>query len=351
MAVRGFSFAAAVLLGALITLSRVPLQPAMGGEGPFIIALAGMMITAAIGGFWATIVVTAVGFFVAAWVLATAGQPPMTFGVGLIFGIFGLVFATAGGLRKRGIARARLYAERLAETQGQLQRIARLNAMGELAGSLAHELNQPLTAVANYVNAAKELLARGAPPARVVELLEKASLQTVRAGQIVSRVRASVDRGEIEATPQSLSAMIHEAVDIALAAAVSDAPSVRYDLDRNADLVLADRLQVQQVVLNLVRNALEAMDAAPRRELRIACRAGAPGFVETCVADTGPGIAPEIAERLFQPFVSGKSAGMGVGLSISRGIVEAHGGRMWAGPGEGGGAAFHFSLQRAEAGA
>jgi len=138
-------------------------------------------------------------------------------------------------------------------------------------------------------------------------------------------------------------------VEVAITGAAKDDVAVRFEFDRAADQVLADRIQVQQVVLNLVRNAVEAMVQSPRRELRIGSREGAPGFLNVHVADSGPGIAPELAERLFQPFVTGKADGMGVGLSISRNIVEAHGGRMWTGSNADGGATFYFSLQRADA--
>jgi two-component system sensor kinase FixL len=182
----------------------------------------------------------------------------------------------------------------------------------------------------------------------VGQLLGKASDQAIRASQIVARVRANVDRGEIQASQESLSGLVREAVDIATVGGAKASVTIRYEFDRGEDLVMVDRIQVQQVVLNLVRNALEAMAASPRRELRIGSGADEPGFVRCYIADTGPGVAPEVASRLFQPFVTDKPGGMGVGLSISRNIIEAHGGRMWADASEEGGAAFHFSLRRAE---
>jgi len=218
-----------------------------------------------------------------------------------------------------------------------------------MAGSLAHELNQPLTAIANYLNAAQHMVGADPGNPRVPELLQKAADQAVRAGQIVARVRASVDRGEVETSEQSLAGLVQEAVDVAVAGAAKEGMQIRYAFDREADRVLADRIQVQQVVVNLVRNAVEAMSSTPRRELSIASRAAAPGYLEVRVADTGPGIEPAMADRLFQPFASGKPGGMGMGLCISRSIVEAHGGRLWASANPGGGAVFHFSLPRAGA--
>jgi len=338
----------AVFLGSLVVLSRIPLQTLLGPNAPFIMAWPGILLAAFLGGFWPAIVVTALSVPVAQWVLESGGGGRLGPGGVVIFAGFGLVFAIAGEARIRGVRRAKAYADRLAETQNHLIHVARLNAMGEMAGSLAHELNQPLTAIANYLNAAQQLLGRDAPNARVGELLQKASDQAVRAGQIVARVRGKLDRGEIETARESLSSLAHEAVDVAIAGVAKDDVAIRYEFDRAADQVLADRIQVQQVVLNLVRNAVEAMAGSPRRELHIGSREGAPGFLDVHVADTGPGVSPEVADRLFQPFVTGKADGMGVGLSISRNIIEAHGGRMWTSRNGDGGATFHFSLPRAD---
>jgi two-component system sensor kinase FixL len=341
-------FLSGTVLGAAFVLARLTLQDTLGANAPFLLAWPGILLAAFVGGFWPAVLVTALSIAVAQWVLVDGGGAPLGPGAIAIYAAFGLVFAIAGGARKRGIRRAKAYAARLAELQAQMIQVARLNAMGEMAGSLAHELNQPLTAIANYLNAAEQLLGReDVPAARVGELVRKAGDQAVRAGQIVSRVRANVDRGEIALAEESATALAQEAVEVAAGGAARDGLVVRYDFDRGADKVLADRIQVQQVVLNLVRNAAEAMAGRPRRELRIGSRAIEPGFLQFDVADTGPGISPEIADRLFQPFVTGKTDGMGVGLSISRNIIEAHGGRMWVEANSDGGATFHFTLKRA----
>ncbi|TAJ68913.1 MAG: hypothetical protein EPO51_25635 [Phenylobacterium sp.] len=346
-----WTFLSAVGLGGLVVLSRLTLQETLGANAPFLLAWPGIILAAFVGGFWPAVVVTTLSIAVAQWVLLDGGAGTLGPGAIAIFAAFGLVFAFAGGMRKRGIRRARAYAERLAELQAQMVQVSRLNAMGEMAGSLAHELNQPLTAIANYLNAAEQLLAREEVPAvRVGELVRKAGDQAVRAGQIVGRVRASVDRGEIAIAQESASGMVQEAVEVALGGQGRDGVVVRYDFDRGADRVMADRIQVQQVVLNLVRNAVEAMAGRPRRELRLGSRAIEPGVLQVHVADTGPGISPQVADRLFQPFVSGKPDGMGVGLSISRNIIEAHGGRMWAEANDDGGATFHFTLKRSGGG-
>jgi len=349
---RVLTFASAVALGSLIALSRLPLQDTLGAKAPFILAWPGMMLAAFLGGFWPTLIVAGVGLAVGQWALSAGGGTPAGPVGAAIFLAFALVFATAGGARKRYLRRAKAHAERLAEVQSQLLQVARLNAVGEMAGSLAHELNQPLTAAANYLNAVEQLLDRDASHrAKAKELVRKASDQVVRAGQIVARVRANVDQGEIETAEESLGSLVQEAVDVATTGKAKEGLVIRYGFDRAIDCVLADRIQVQQVVLNLVRNAIEAMSGQPRRELGVGSRQGEPGFLDVFVADTGPGIAPEMVERLFEPFASGKPGGMGIGLSISRNIVEAHGGRMWAQANVDGGATFSFSLKRAGAGA
>lgn len=339
-----------VALGSLFVLSRLLLQDVLGANAPFIMAWPGILLAAFLGGFWPAVLVTALGVVIGQWALAEGGASPLGVGGILIFVAFGLVFAAAGEMRQRGVRRARAYADRLAETQAHLIQVARLNAVGEMAGSLAHELNQPLTAIANYLNAAQQLLDHDtAQGARMSDFLAKASDQALRAGQIVARVRGAADRGELAMAEESISSLVQEAVDVAIAGQAREGVAIRYEFDHAADGVLADRIQVQQVVLNLVRNAVEAMAASPRRELRVGSRAGAPGFLDVHVADTGAGVAPEVAERLFQPFVTGKPDGMGVGLSISRNIIEAHGGRIWASTNGDGGATFHFSLRLATA--
>ncbi|MFZ5718646.1 MAG: sensor histidine kinase [Pseudomonadota bacterium] len=326
----------------------MPLQSALGPNAPFILAWPGMMFAAVVGGFWPTVIVGAVGLAVGQWALAEGGARPAGPGGVVIFTAFTLAFATAGGALKRGRRRARADAARIAELQSRMVNVARLNAMGEMAGSLAHELNQPLTAIANYLNAAEQVLMTADDgKARSAELIRKAAGQAVRAGQIVARIRASVDRGEVILAEESLSHLARDAVDAAVAGRADAEVDIHYEFDRVADRILADRIQVQQVVLNLVRNSLDAMEDRPRRDLRIGSRIGEPGFVETFVADSGPGVAPHVADRLFQPFVSGKTGSMGLGLSICRSIVEAHGGRLWAPSSAAGGAAFHFTLPRA----
>ncbi|MCX7584773.1 PAS domain S-box protein [Phenylobacterium sp. 58.2.17] len=235
---------------------------------------------------------------------------------------------------------------RLKELQSELVHISRLTALGEMASALAHELNQPLSAIANYLRGSVRLLASDPiPRERLSEALDKANEQTLRAGQIIRRLRDFVARGETERRVESLPKLIEEAGALALVGAKEHGVRVSFDLDPAVNLVLADKVQVQQVILNLIRNAIDAMDEAPRRELRILTRPADDQLAQVTVADTGPGISPEVAEQLFQPFITTKRHGMGVGLSISRTIVEAHGGRIWVETTPGGGATFHFTLR------
>ena len=236
---------------------------------------------------------------------------------------------------------------RLQELQSELVHISRLTAMGEMASTLAHELNQPLSAIANYLKGTRRLLesAGDERAATMREALDKAAEQALRAGQIIRRLRDFVSRGESEQSVESLTKLIEEASALALVGVKEHGIRVRYQFDPAVDLVLADRVQIQQVLLNLLRNAVDAMVDASRRELTIATSALSDETIEIAVADTGPGIAEEVADQLFQPFVTTKRHGMGVGLSISRTIVDAHGGTISAEANPGGGTIFRFTLR------
>jgi signal transduction histidine kinase/DNA-binding NarL/FixJ family response regulator len=236
--------------------------------------------------------------------------------------------------------------ERLQALQMELFHAARLSAVGQLATALAHELNQPLGAATNFVNAARRLLASGDPRRidTVHRNMEEAAAQTLRAGQIIRRLRDFVRQGETDRRAEDLVKMIEEASALAFVGLAASGVQTCYLLDANASMVFADRIQIQQVLVNLMRNGIEAMSESMRRELVMTTTRREQEMVEISVADSGPGIAPEVIDRLFQPFNSTKRDGMGLGLSICRTIVEAHGGRIWAEPNPTGGTIFCFSL-------
>ncbi len=177
--------------------------------------------------------------------------------------------------------------------------------------------------------------------------MDRAAEQALRAGQIIRRLRDFVSRGESEKRVESLFKLIEEAGALGLAGAREQSVQLRFNLDPDADLVLADRVQIQQVLVNLFRNALEAMAQAPKRELTVTNRKVADDMIEIDVSDTGTGFHDDVKPNLFQTFFTTKETGMGVGLSISRSIIEAHGGRMWADNNAAGGATFRFTLPAA----
>ena len=237
--------------------------------------------------------------------------------------------------------------QKLQELQAELVHMARFTALGEMASTLAHELNQPLTAVASYLNGARRLIDGGKPADLPVArgAIESAAEQALRAGQIIRRLREFLARGESDRQQEDIRALIEEASALALVGAREVGVRFNLQVPENVPPVLADKVQIQQVVLNLMRNAIEAMAESAARELTVSIFPAAGSLVQVDVADTGTGIAPDIMAQLFQPFVTSKPHGMGVGLSISRTIVEAHGGRLWAEARPGGGTVFHMTVR------
>ncbi len=233
---------------------------------------------------------------------------------------------------------------RIVELQAELVHVARLSTMGQMASAIAHELNQPLTAVGNYAGALGRMLSTAnADPERVRDIVERIRQQTTRAGDVIRRLRDHVAKRGATRRQEAINAVVTEAVELGLVGTRYQGVRTDIRLDATVGSASLDRIQIGQVIINLVRNAVEAMETSEQRELVVATRA-ADGAVEIIVSDTGPGIASEIAGRLFQPFVTTKPTGLGLGLSICREIVEAHEGQLTAAPGAAGGTVFTMRL-------
>jgi two-component system sensor kinase FixL len=227
---------------------------------------------------------------------------------------------------------------------------ARMSAIAQMGASLAHEINQPLAAVMNYVKAAQRTLETCHDPraAKATELLLKAAEQIVRAGAIIRSRRDFIGRNEANRRGENLHKIIEKAVSRAMAGSAHPGLRVTMALDRALPPVLCDKLQIQQVAINLIRNAIDAMQDSPERHLHIASARAEGGFAEVTISDSGPGLSEAEINGMFQPFVTTKDRGMGLGLTISQSIINAHGGRLWAAPNAQAGISFHFQLPLAD---
>lgn len=250
----------------------------------------------------------------------------------------------------RDLTESRKTERMLHHLQDELAHTSRITSMGTLAASIAHELNQPLTAVTNYTQAARDLLDDPTPEniSLIRDALEETAREALRAGQIVHGLREFVSPGETVRQIASLRRLVKETTVLALLDVSVRNTDFVTRLDPNCDAVLVDPVQVQQLLLNLMRNALDAMAELPNKRLTIGSAPDKDGMVRITVSDSGPGISPEIARRLFQPFVSTKDSGMGLGLSICHTIVTSHEGRIWTETSDLGGAALNFTLPSAE---
>lgn len=249
----------------------------------------------------------------------------------------------------RDMSEQQANAHRLTQMQVELANFSRLSAVGTMASAMAHELNQPLTAVANYLEAARDLLGDADPDtlAFIQEALDAAATQSIRAGQIVRRLRDYVSRGELDMRPVNLSEVTEDAISLAKVGFEGQLARVISRVPDQLPLVLADRLQLRQVFVNLVRNAIEALAETETPQIWISAEQ-IDGLIAICVEDNGPGFQGADEASPFDAFNSSKPGGMGLGLSICQTIVDAHGTKIEYAPSEHGGAAFRFTLRLSE---
>jgi PAS domain S-box-containing protein len=235
-----------------------------------------------------------------------------------------------------------------ARQRDELAHLSRVAMLGELSGSLAHELNQPLTAILSNAQAAQRFLARSPPQLEsVAEILADIVKSDRRAGAVIERLRSMLRKEEAERRPLALNDVVQESLQLMRSDLVNRQVVLRTELEPALAAISGDRVQLQQVLLNLVINGCDAMDGQTSdRNLLVRTRSNGNGAIEVAVADCGTGIAEDDLERVFEPFVTTKARGMGLGLAICRTIVEAHGGRLWATNNAGRGATLHFELPR-----
>jgi two-component system sensor kinase FixL len=234
----------------------------------------------------------------------------------------------------------------LDQARGEIARLARLNELGEMASTLAHELNQPLSAIANYVQGCRRMLEKldDELAGRMRGALDETAKQALRAGDIIRHLREFVTHGETDKGPEDINHLLEEAGALALVGSRERGIKSVFDFGAESSIVVADRVQIQQVLINLMRNAMEAMRDSEIKELVVRTLQLSPDWLRVEVEDTGPGISDEVAPRLFQPFVTTKANGMGIGLSISKRIIESHGGELSVSRNGAGGATFAFTL-------
>jgi signal transduction histidine kinase len=301
---------------------------------------------------WLMVAMSAWLFDIALSAMLNVGRFDLGFYAGRMYGLIAATLVLLVLLIQTGAVYARLahsyeterdvHDRQMHEIQSELIHVSRLTELGQMVSALAHEVNQPLTAAGTYVSAGRRLLQAG-DTAKADEALRKGMDQVTRASLVIQRLRQFVKKADGQRSTEDVRQVIEEAAALALLGAEGCGIRMELDLARDTPLVFIDKVQVQQVLLNLIRNAVEAMQSRPRRELLIRAIVSADGMLEVSVADSGPGLAADVRGKLFQPFVTTKSSGMGVGLSICRSIVEAQGGRLWFADNPDG-AEFRFTL-------
>jgi len=238
------------------------------------------------------------------------------------------------------------YEAHLIALREELVHVARVSELGQVSAGIAHEINQPLTAMLNYANAAKRLATTGTTEdlEKIRNVLVKVAEQAERAGQIVRRMRDFLEKRASQRGPEDIISIIDDAMALGLIGAKAANVQIGFDVVGTLPPVDVDRVQIQQVLVNVMRNAIDAMEQTERRALSLTVSRQDNGRVEIAIADTGHGIAEGMASQLFTPFVTTKDNGMGIGLAISKSIVEAHGGALSAEPNPGGGTVFRFTV-------
>jgi len=302
---------------------------------------------------WLMVVLCAWLFDVALSAVFSAGRFDVGFYFGRIYGLLAASFVLLVLLLETGALYVRLARSmeaereqrerRLQEAQTLLIHVSRVSELSLMVPELAHEVNQPLTAIGNYVDATRAFIREG-ETAKAESVLQKAAEQVGRASQILRRLRNYVRRRDAEMRPERLAEVVEEAVALAFIDSSSRGVKAEIRIDPRVSTVLIDKVQIQQVLLNLIRNAFEAMSASSRRIVTVSAVMAESGGVEISVADTGRGLTQDVRANLFEPFVTTKSSGMGIGLSISRSIVESHGGMLRADDNPEGGTVFRFSV-------
>jgi two-component system, LuxR family, sensor kinase FixL len=250
----------------------------------------------------------------------------------------------------RDLTERQLTENRLQELQTELLHVSRLTDVGQMASALAHELNQPLAAIVNYVQASRRMMLAetGSLSPKILETMDKAVAQAARAGEIIKHLRSFISKGDSERRMEDLNKVVEEATALGLVGAKESGVSVRWELHPDPLPVIVDKVQIQQVVFNLVRNSIEAMSECPLPHDLLVSTRRIDASAEVSISDTGPGLDVKVQAQLFQPFITTKEKGMGLGLSICRSIVDAHGGRLWAAPNQDRGVTFRFTVPLAE---
>jgi PAS domain S-box-containing protein len=286
------------------------------------------------------------------WELDALRADEGTFPIELSVGRFDLLDAEHYTVVIRDITARRKAEARARRHEAELAHVSRVSLAGEMAAGLAHELSQPLTAIAAYARGCLRLLAGSVPePALLHDGMAEVVQQAERAGDVLDRLREFVRGGEYRRALTKVNPIIDAALSLARIEAMQRGIDIEAQIGRGLPAVLADRIQIEQVLLNLLRNAMDAMEAAnsARRSIVVEARRNSNRGVEISVTDSGPGVGAEVTDTIFEPFVTTKPLGMGMGLSISRSIVESHGGKLRMAYSARSGATFVFSLPTAEA--